>query len=319
MGDTQRLSCAGEIGIGRSVGASPMLRRMKPSPISFAGQVGLVTGAAGGLGLAYSRLMAQRGAHVVMHDVGAGLDGRGSDARRIGDAVAALQAQGLSVEAASGAIDERACCHALVRDVLQRHGRIDFIVHNAGWVAYELLEAVDDDALEQMLRVAAKTPLWLAQAAWPAMREAGGGRIVVTTSDRALYPQYAQKGLAGYAMAKMAALGLVNVLALEGAEHGIVVNAVSPVAKTRMWGIDGEPDELHPDAVANGVAFLASARCREGGWVLRASNGQFHALRLQEAEHVVYPRDLRAVVADSIESVALQWPVIARPSVDARG
>lgn len=277
-----------------------------------------MTGAAGGLGLAYSRLLAERGAQVLMHDVGAGTDGRGADPQRILRSVEVLQAQGLQVQAASRPIDHRSGCHALVQELLQAHGRIDFLIHNAGWVEYQPLEAVEDDALEQMLCLAAKTPLWLAQAAWPAMREAGGGRIVITTSDRALYPQYAQRGLSAYAMGKLAALGLVNVLALEGSEHGIVVNAVSPVAKTRMWGIEGEPDELHPEAVAQGVAYLASTRCREGGWALRASNGQFHALRLQEAEHVAYPRDLRAVTADSIESVALQWPSIARASVDAR-
>jgi NAD(P)-dependent dehydrogenase (short-subunit alcohol dehydrogenase family) len=292
---------------------------MKPiSHVSLEGQVGLVTGAAGGLGLAYSRLLAQRGAHVVMHDVGAGTDGRGADPLRILRSVEVLQGQGLPVQAASGPIDHRAGCHALVQDLLQQHGRIDFLIHNAGWVGYQLLEAIEDEALEQMLCLAAKTPLWLAQAAWPAMREAGGGRIVITTSDRALYPQYVQRGLSAYAMGKLAALGLVNVLALEGAEHGIVVNAVSPVAKTRMWGVEGEPDELHPDAVAHGVAYLASQRCLQGGWVLRASNGQFHALRVQDAEHVAYPRDLRAVSADSIESVALQWPAIARASVDVR-
>lgn len=290
---------------------------MKPmSRISFEGQVGLVTGAAGGLGLAYSRLLAERGAQVVMHDVGAGTDGRGADPQRILRSVEVLQGQGLPVQAASGPIDHRLGCHALVQDLLQQHGRIDFLIHNAGWVEYQPLEAIEDEALD--LCLAAKTPLWLAQAVWPAMRAAGGGRIVITTSDRALYPQYAQRGLSAYAMGKLAALGLVNVLALEGAENGIVVNAVSPVAKTRMWGIEGEPDELHPEAVAQGVAYLASTRCHEGGWTLRASNGQFHALRLQEAEHVAYPRDLRAVSADSIESVALQWPAIARASVDAR-
>lgn len=253
-----------------------------------------------------------------MHDVGAGTDGQGVDPQRIVRSVEVLQAQGLSVQAGSNPIDHRAGCHALVQELLQAHGRIDFLIHNAGWVEYQALEAIEDDALERMLCLAAKTPLWLAQAAWPAMRAAGGGRIVITTSDRALYPQYAQRGLSAYAMGKLAALGLVNVLALEGAEHGIVVNAVSPVAKTRMWGIEGEPDELHPEAVAQGVAYLASTRCQEGGWALRASNGQFHALRLQEAEHVAYPRDLRAVAADSIESVALQWPAIARASVDVR-
>ncbi|MDR2960506.1 MAG: SDR family oxidoreductase [Stenotrophomonas sp.] len=292
---------------------------MQPiSPISFEGQVGLVTGAAGGLGLAYSRLLAQRGAHVVMHDVGAGTDGRGRDPQRILHSVETLRAQGLSVQGASGPIDDRAGCHAVLHSLLQQHGRIDFLIHNAGWVEYQALEAIEDEALERMLCLAAKTPLWLAQAAWPAMRDAGGGRIVITTSDRALYPQYAQRGLSAYAMGKLAALGLVNVLALEGAAHGIVVNAVSPVAKTRMWGIDGEPDELHPEAVAHGVAYLASPRCLQGGWALRASNGQFHALRLQEAEHVAYPRDLRAISADSIEAVALQWPAIARASVDVR-
>jgi NAD(P)-dependent dehydrogenase (short-subunit alcohol dehydrogenase family) len=292
---------------------------MQPvSRISFEGQVGLVTGAAGGLGLAYSRLLAQRGAHVVMHDIGAGTDGRGADPQRIQRSVQALQGQGLPVQAAGGRIDHRAGCHALVQEMLQQHGRIDFLIHNAGWVEYQALEDIEDDALEKMLCLAAKTPLWLAQAAWPAMRAAGGGRIVITTSDRALYPQYAQRGLAAYATGKLAALGLANVLALEGAGHGIVVNAVSPVAKTRMWGVDGEPDELHPETVAHGVAYLASQRCLQGGWALRASNGQFHALRLQEAEHVAYPRDLRAVTADSIESVALQWPAIARASVDMR-
>jgi NAD(P)-dependent dehydrogenase (short-subunit alcohol dehydrogenase family) len=149
------------------------------------------------------------------------------------------------------------------------------------------------------------------------MRAAGGGRIVITTSDRALYPQYAQRGLSAYAMGKLAALGLVNVLALEGAEHGIVVNAVSPVAKTRMWGIEGEPDELHRKPLRRAWPIW-HPRAAGGGWALRASNGQFHALRLQDAEHVAYPRDLRAVTADSIESVALQWPAIARASVDAR-
>ena len=67
------------------------------------------------------------------------------------------------------------------------------------------------------------------------MTKQGYGRILLTTSDRALYPQYAQAGLAAYAASKIAQVGIMNVLALEGAEHGIVVNAISPVAKTRMW------------------------------------------------------------------------------------
>ncbi|MEG2803872.1 SDR family NAD(P)-dependent oxidoreductase [Stenotrophomonas sp.] len=291
----------------------------RSTPISFAGQVGLVTGAASGLGLAYARLLARREARVVMHDVGAGLDGTGHDPDRIARAVAELTAQGLDVHAAHGRIDNRADCLALVAAILQQHGRLDFIIHNAGWVEYQPIEALEEDRFDAMMTLAAKTPLWLAQAAWPAMRQAGYGRIVLTTSDRALYPQYVQHGLAAYAAAKLAAVGIVNVLAAEGAAHGIVVNAVSPVAKTRMWGVDGEPDELHPDAVAPGVAFLASAACVDGGWILRASNGQFHATRSAEAEGVAYPRDLRAVHAGSIEAIAGQWPAIAPTVVEPRG
>lgn len=286
--------------------------------LSFAGQVALVTGAAGGLGLAYSRLLAQRGAHVVMQDVGAALDGTGTDPRRIDQAVARLHAQSLSVEASHHGIDTRSGAAALVADILQRHGRLDAIVHNAGWVEYQRIDAVDEDRFDHMMAVAAKAPLWLAQAAWPAMQAQCHGRIVLTTSDRALYPQYVQHGLAAYAAAKSAAVGIVNVLAAEGAAHGIVVNAVSPVAKTRMWGVEGEPDELHPEGVAPGVVFLASRACIEGGWILRASNGQFHATRLTEAEGVHYPRDLRAVSARSIEDVAVQWQDMARPTVEPR-
>ena len=194
-----------------------------------------------------------------------------------------------------------------MRNCLAVNGRLDAVIHNAGWVGYERIEDFQDASFDHMMTVTAKAPLWIAQAAWPGMREAGYGRIVVTTSCRALYPQYVQKGLASYAAAKMAAVGIMNVLADEGAAHGIIVNAVSPVAKTRMWGVEGEPDELKPEAVAPGVAFLASAACSEGGWILRAANGQFHATRVVEAEGVDYPRDLRAVHAGTPAAVATAW------------
>lgn len=150
------------------------------------------------------------------------------------------------------------------------------------------------------------------------MKAAGYGRIVLTTSCRALYPQYVQKGLAAYAAAKMAAVGIVNVLAAEGAADGIIVNAISPVAKTRMWGVEGEPDELRPAEVAPGAVFLVSEACSEGGWVLRAANGQFHTTRSAEALGVDYPRDLRAVKASTVDEVAAQWPRIAIASIEPR-
>ena len=150
------------------------------------------------------------------------------------------------------------------------------------------------------------------------MKAAGYGRIVMTTSCRALYPQYVHQGLASYAAAKMAVAGLVNVLAEEGKRDGIIVNAVSPVAKTRMWGAEEEPDELLPSAVAPGVAYLASAQCTEGGWILRAANGQFHATKAAEAAGVDYPRNLQAIQASTAQEVAQNWASIAITAVEPR-
>jgi hypothetical protein len=92
-------------------------------------------------------------------------------------------------------------------------------------------------------------------------------------------------GLAPYAMGKMAQIGLMNVLTVEGKEHGILVNAISPVATTRMWNVQHEPEDLRPDEVAPGVLYLASPECRESGFILRASNCQFTAVRWIEGSN----------------------------------
>lgn len=287
--------------------------------IRFDGQVALITGAGRGIGFAYAKLLVERGAVVVVHDVGAGSDGQGNDPAVARAAAAGLQAVGGEAFGESGGIETREECHALVARVLKTHGRLDMLILNAGWVGYQRIEELDERFLDRTLALGIKSPLWLAQAAWPAMKARNYGRILLTTSDRALYPQYVQPGLAAYAAAKIGAVGIVNVLADEGAPHGIIVNAISPVAKTRMWGITDEPDELMPAAIAPGAAYLLSSECRESGWILRASNGQFHATRLGEAEGVVYPRDLKAVSAASPEEVARSWRRIAVPAMESRG
>ncbi|WGF86741.1 SDR family NAD(P)-dependent oxidoreductase [Marinivivus vitaminiproducens] len=287
--------------------------------IDFNGRIALVTGAGRGLGFAYARALAERGATVLVQDVGADRSGSGVDRRVAEQAAQALRDDGLSAFGVSDPIATRDDCRYIVDAAVAGHGRLDILIHNAGWVAYETIEAIRESSFDDMMTIAAKAPLWLAQAAWPAMKGNGYGRIVLTTSDRAIFPQYVQPGLIAYAAAKMAAVGIVNVLAHEGEADGIVVNAVSPVAKTRMWGVEGEPDELRPSEVAPGVAFLASDACREGGWILRAANGQFHATRACEAEGADGSRNLAAVRAADVDAVAAGWPRIAVRAVEPRG
>lgn len=286
--------------------------------VDFSGRVVLITGAGRGLGFAYARSLAQLGSLVLIQDAGADTSGQGEDPQVAQQAACALRSEGLDALAITGSIGSRAECHRLFDDAFAIRHRLDGLIHNAGWVAYETIEELQEDRFDRMMTIAAKAPLWLAQAAWPTMKGAGYGRVLLTTSDRALYPQYVQKGLAAYAAAKMAAVGIVNVLAAEGGAHGIVVNAISPVAKTRMWGVEGEPDELRPSEIAPGAAFLVSHLCTQGGWILRASNGQFHATRACEASAVTYPRDLCAVRAASVDEVAARWAQIAVPATEPR-
>lgn len=286
--------------------------------VDFDDRVVLITGAGQGLGFSYARTIAQLGAMVLIQDIGADSDGNGIDPKVAEVAAEKLRLEGLNVQAIPGEIGSREGCHKLCRDALRISGRLDALIHNAGWVAYENIELIEESSFDHMMAISAKAPLWLAQAAWPTMKDAGYGRIVVTTSCRALYQQYVQNGLASYAAAKMAVVGLMNVLASEGEKDGIIVNAVSPVAKTRMWGIEGQPDELRPAEVAPGVAYLASEECDEGGWILRAANGQFHATKAAEAKDVDYPRNLRATKASTAQEVAKNWSSIAIPCVEPR-
>ena len=208
-------------------------------------------------------------------------------------------------------LDRREHCQSLVETALEKFGRLDILIHNAGWVAYQSIEDLTPEFWQRAIDVNVEAPIWLAQAAFPVMKRQNYGRIVLTTSGRAIYQQYALSGLAPYAMGKMAQIGLMNVLAVEGKEHGILTNAICPVAKTRMWGIEDEPEDLRSEQVAPGVLYLASPECRESGHILRAANGQFTAARWVERKNVDYPKDLAAVKASTAEELVTRWQDVA--------
>ncbi|WP_049870564.1 SDR family NAD(P)-dependent oxidoreductase [Pseudomonas cremoricolorata] len=273
----------------------------------FDGKVAIVTGAAQGLGLCYVQALLERGARVVASDLGTDRSGAGSDPQRIAEiARLAPNANGRLITH-SGALDDEPGCRALVELAIAQFGALDVVIHNAGWVGYQPIEQQDEAFLERAIGINLRAPIWLSKQAWPYLRRAPAPRIVLTTSDRALYQCYGQPGLAAYAAGKMAQVGIMNALSVEGAPHGILVNAISPVAKTRMWGIEHPPQDLKPEWVAPGVLYLASHLCHDSGVILRASNGQFTATRFDENPGVNYPRDLARVACSSVEEVARDW------------
>jgi NAD(P)-dependent dehydrogenase (short-subunit alcohol dehydrogenase family) len=279
--------------------------------IRLDGQVAIITGSGRGLGAAYAHLLAERGARVVIHDAGVNKEGTGFDPNVAADVANKICEAGGVAIASDVLLDSRDNCRSLVEMTLEKFDRLDILIHNAGWVAYQSVQELTPDFLQRAININLEAPTWLAQSAFPIMKRQNYGRIVLTTSDRAIYQQYALSGLASYAMGKMAQIGLMNVLAVEGKEHGILVNAISPVAKTRMWNVQDEPEDLRPDQVAPGVLYLASPECRESGFILRASNGQFTAVRWIERDNVDYPLNLAAVESSTAEDLATRWQEIA--------
>jgi NAD(P)-dependent dehydrogenase (short-subunit alcohol dehydrogenase family) len=278
--------------------------------MDFTGKTAIVTGGARGLGLSYARVLALGGARVVISDIGADPVGAGNDVTVVESAARTLQAEGLQVIGHAGDLSTEEGSRQLIASAIEAFGQLDILIHNAGWVGYQNIADLDAAFLQRAMDINLYAPLWLCKHAWPHLLRSAAPRIILTTSDRAMYAQYEQTGLVAYSAGKMAQLGIMNALSHEGAEAGIRVNAISPVAKTRMWGVTEEPGELKPEWVTPGVVFLASAQCEDTGYILRASNGQFTATRFTENPGVEYPRNLARIKADSAEAVAAAWPRI---------
>jgi NAD(P)-dependent dehydrogenase (short-subunit alcohol dehydrogenase family) len=234
----------------------------------------LVTGAGRGLGRAYALLLAARGAHVVVHDAGVQRDGTGENRTVADRVVAEIRGGGGEATPAYENLASRDACIALIERTGRDQGRLDALVHNAGIAHYVGLEETDPATWELLLGVMVEAPLWLSRRALPLMKRQQYGRFVVTVSGHGMYRTGATD-LAAYSVCKAAAYGLMNVLADEGASYGVLANAISPVAATRMYRAPVEPGEKTPEQVAPAVVYLASSRCTSSGLVVRAGDGRF--------------------------------------------
>ena len=229
-------------------------------------------------------MLAGRGASVVVHDAGVEPDGSGGDSAVAHSVVEMIRSDGGHATPALQNLDTRGACRELVQQALDEHGRLDAIVLNAGIATYDPLEEMSPESWERILRIQIEAPLWTAQAALPAMKSRNYGRFVLTVSGHGLSP--GGDPLAAYAVAKAATFGLMNVLVNEGREYGILANAISPVAATRMYRRAVPGGGLLPEQVAPAVAYLASDACSVSGVVLGAAGGRFSVGRFAASERV---------------------------------
>jgi NAD(P)-dependent dehydrogenase (short-subunit alcohol dehydrogenase family) len=253
--------------------------------VDFAGRVALVSGAGRGLGAAYARLLAARGAAVVVHDAGLAPDGTRPDPR-VAQAVSdEIDAAGGTAFAIASDLALAGACDELVAETVSRFGGLHALVHSAGLVLPQRIEETSDEELARLQAVNCDAAFRLCRAAFPVMRARGHGRIVLTTSGHALEydPAAPATDLAAYCLGKGAQLGLAIALAAEGAADGILVNAVSPAAKTRMMRREVEPGRWTPEHVAGAVVWLASPRCELTGWIVRVGDGRIALAALHDA------------------------------------
>jgi NAD(P)-dependent dehydrogenase (short-subunit alcohol dehydrogenase family) len=240
--------------------------------IDFQDRVAVVTGAGRGLGASHATLLASRGAAVVVNDPGVATDGSASDSRPADDVVAAIRDAGGAAVADYGSVSDPNDAEAMVQRAIDEYGRVDIVVNNAGILRDEAFHNLEWPDLDAVLDVHLRGAFYVTRPAFRHMREQGYGRIIVTSSNSGLLGNFGQ---ANYGAAKMGLVGLMNVLALEGAKYDIKVNAIAPVARTRMTEELLGPlvEKLDPTFVSPVVAYLCSEACAVTGEVYSAAGG----------------------------------------------
>ncbi len=256
--------------------------------IRFDDRVAIVTGAGQGLGRCYARDLAARGAKVVVNDLGGSLDGASSDASLAEQVAEEIRADGGEALVSSDSVSDRAGAEAIVRAAVDAWGRVDVLINNAGILRDKIFTRMDLDDFEAVIGVHLLGTAYVTRAAFPVMRKQRYGRIVMTTSAAGLFGNLGQ---ANYAAAKLGVIGLMNALKIEGKKTDIKVNAVAPVADTRM-GSRVYPDffkrMIRPELVSAAVTYLASEDCASSGDILITAAGHYAKVQLVEGEGVTF-------------------------------
>jgi NAD(P)-dependent dehydrogenase (short-subunit alcohol dehydrogenase family) len=252
--------------------------------ISLDGKAAVVTGAGRGLGRAYVELLAERGARVVVNDLGTDVSGLAKDSTIAEQVADLIRARGGEAIANDSDVSTPEGGSELIATTIEHFGRIDLLVNNAGIIGSQLFEDATLDDFDHYWRVHLGGPVNTVKAAWPYMVAQRSGKIILTTSVSGLF---GLRGQATYAAPKCAVVGLMRILAIEGAEHGILVNTISPVAYTRMHPAAGsrlsEADgraAMPVQAVAPAIVWLASDSCSETNHIYHVEAGRIQRIAI---------------------------------------
>jgi len=282
--------------------------------LRFDGRVAVVTGGGRGLGRSYALLLASRGAKVVVNDPGGSLTGDGADATPADDVVREITAAGGHATASTASVATSAGGKEIIDTALERYGRIDILIHNAGIVRSSSLKEMSYEDFDAVLDVHLRGAFHVLRPAFPVMCDAGYGRIVLTSSIGGLYGNHE---VGNYAVAKAGVIGLSNVVALEGAADGVKSNVIVPAAVTRMSeGIDTSAyPPMGPELVAPVVGWLAHESCSVTGEMLIALAGRVARAVVTETPGVYRPSWSIEEVGEHIEAIRDTSDPVVFPTV----
>eukprot|EP00043_Microstomoeca_roanoka_P004336 m.49049 g.49049 ORF g.49049 m.49049 type:complete len:730 (-) comp12443_c0_seq1:166-2355(-) len=271
--------------------------------LRFDGRVVLITGAGNGLGRAYALAFAQRGAKVVVNDLGGSVDGQGRSSNAADDVVAEIRKNGGTAVANYDSVEAG---KALVDTAVKAFGRLDILVNNAGILRDRSFAKMSEQEWDAVHNVHLKGAFLVTKAAWSVMKEQRFGRVIMTSSTSGLYGNFGQ---ANYSAAKLGLVGLSHTLGLEGAKYNITCNAIAPTAGSRLSAGVMPPafaSAIKPDFVAPLILWLCHDTCAETRGIYEVGGGWVSKLRLERTRGAV----LKGSEALTPEAVRDKWSVI---------
>ena len=273
--------------------------------LDYNGKVVIVTGAGGGLGRCHALEFARRGAKVVVNDLGGTVDGSGGSSEAADKVVEEIKTAGGEAISNGSSVTDDAGVANMVQQTMDAYGRIDVLVNNAGVLrdkSFAKMEIADFDFVVDVHLFGTMKPT---KAVWQIMKEQGYGRIMVTSSSSGLYGNFGQSN---YGAAKLGVVGFINTLKLEGQKDNIHINALAPVAWTRMTSnlMPPEMEEaLAPEQVTPAVVFMCSEQAPTGK-IICAGAGAYAAAQIVET------RGMYLGTAPTAEDVAKNWEQISK-------